>query len=207
MSIINIYDYSNINDFEKSQLPDGFYGNVFNISYKWLSIIPEPTEPIKIMEIGAYHGANICSYIKSYAKHENTEIHCVDPWCDYNGYNEYLTKQSTNYSIFLNNISKLNSCDINKIYIHRGLSEKIVPLFQDESYDIIYIDGNHEKRYVLDDAVMSFKKIKKGGWIIFDDIHDKEVSDGLQAFLSINSLHFEDFKQQNSQFFMRRTML
>jgi hypothetical protein len=198
------YDYSNISDFEKTQLPEGFIGNVYNISYKWLQIIPEPKTSIKIMEIGAYHGANICSYMKTYAKHPNTEIHCVDPWFDYAGYNEYMYKQQTNYSIFINNISKLNPSDLHKIYIHRGLSENIVPSFENESYDIIYIDGNHEKRYVVEDSVNTFKKVKKGGWIVFDDMHDKEVFEGVQSFLKIYASYFEVCQLQNSQLFMKR---
>lgn len=201
------YDYSNISDFEKTQLPEGFVGNVYNISYKWLKLIPEPMGSIRIMEIGAYHGANICSYMKTYAKHSNTDIHCVDPWFDYNGYNEYQSKQPTNYSIFINNISKLDPKDLHKVYIHRGLSENIIPSFTNESFDIIYIDGNHEKRYVLEDSVNCFKKVKKGGWIIFDDMHDKEVFEAVQSFLKINASYFEAFQLQNSQLFIKRNMV
>jgi hypothetical protein len=201
----NPYDYSKVSDFEKAQLPEGFQGNVYNISYKWLHIIPESQEPLKIMEIGAYHGANICSYMKTYAKHEKTEVHAVDPWYDYSGYNEYQTKQPTNYSIFINNISKLDPQDLHKIYIHRGLSENIVPTFENESYDMIYIDGNHEKRYVVEDCVICFKKVKKGGWIIIDDLQDKEVNEGVQLFLQGYHGYFEQPLIQNCQLFMKRT--
>jgi len=200
----NRYDYSKINDFEKTQLPEGFQGNVYNLSYKWKTIIPLPTGPIRIMEIGAYHGANVCSYMKTYAEHSDTQIHCVDPWIDYDGYHEYQRKQSCNYLTFITNLSKLSPVDLHKVYLHRGLSENIVPTFLDESFDIIYIDGNHEKRYVLEDAVLSCKKIKKGGWIIFDDMHDREVNEGVQHFLSIYSSYFEGFKLQNSQLFIKR---
>ena len=204
---MDTYDYSKISDYEKSQLPDDFKGNVYNLSYKWQDIIPSVDEPIKIMEIGAYHGANICSYMKTYARHNTTEIHCVDPWFNYDGYNEYLTNQPSNYSLFLGNISKLTSIDLNKIYIHRGLSGDIVPTFQNESFDIIYIDGNHRKRYVLEDSVICLNKIKKGGWLVFDDTHDSEVNEAIQSFLKINSQYFHDIKLQNSQLFVKRNMI
>ena len=199
------YDYSKINDFEKTQLPIGFQGNVYNLSYKWNSIIPYQDAPRKIMEIGAYHGANACSYMKTYAQHPQSEVHCVDPWLDYAGYDEYQTKQPTNYSTFVTNLSKLNPLDLHKVYVHRGLSEVIVPTFPDESFDIIYIDGNHEKKYVVEDAIMSHKKIKHGGWIIFDDMHDKEVNEGVQIFLSVYGDSYVEFKIQNSQLFIKRT--
>lgn len=200
---MDTYDYSKISEFEKTQLPEGFSGNVYNISYKWLSIIPEWTGPIKIMEIGCYHGANICSYMKTYAKHDKTEIHCIDPWIDYDGYNEYQTKQATNYSSFLHNITKLDPVNLNKIYIHRGLSEDVIPLFANELFDIIYIDGNHEVRYVLEDAVLCFKKCKKGGWIVFDDMHDSGVHLGVVAFLEGYKTYFDVSVMQNSQLFLR----
>lgn len=196
------YDYEKISDFEKTQLPEGYRGNVFNMSYKWVDIIPEPTEPIKIMEIGTYHGANVCSYMKTYAKHSQTEVHCVDPWLDYDGYNEYNGKQATNYSIFINNISKLDPSDLHKIHIHRGLSENVVPLFKDESYDIIYIDGNHEKRYVIEDCVNCFKKIKKGGWMIIDDLQDKEVYEGMSAFIYLYDAYFDARLVRGNQLFL-----
>lgn len=200
----NKYDYNNISEFEKSQLPVGFRGNVFNMSYKWLTIIPEPTGPIKIIEIGAYHGANICSYMKSYAKNPQTEIHCVDPWYDYDGYNEYRSKQVSNYSSFIYNISQLDPSDLHKIYIHRGLSENIIPTFDNEAYDMIYIDGNHLKRYVIEDCVNCFKKVKKEGWIIIDDLQDPEVNEGVNVFMHFYGKYFDIKLVQNCQLFIKR---
>jgi predicted O-methyltransferase YrrM len=56
-----------------------------------------------------------------------------------------------------------------KIVINRGYSNAEIPKFQDDFFDIIYIDGNHEPEYVLEDAVLSFRKLKIGGIMIFDD--------------------------------------
>jgi hypothetical protein len=202
---MSTYDISHVDAFEKMQLPETFLGNVYNLSYKWLAVIPEPTIPISILDIGVYHGANVCSYMKTYAKDPKSTIHCVDPWLNYDGYNEYRVEQTMNYSIFLQNISKLSAADIQKIYIYRGLSEKIVPTFKDEYFDIIYIDGNHEQQYVLEDAIMSYKKIKSGGWIIFDDMHDSGVKDGVRRFLEVYASYFEEeLKLQNSQLFIKR---
>jgi predicted O-methyltransferase YrrM len=38
-----------------------------------------------------------------------------------------------------------------------------------ESYDVIYIDGSHAKEDVLEDAVLSWRLLKPGGMLIFDD--------------------------------------
>lgn len=201
---VDQYDYSKISEFEKKQLPEGFMGNVYNLSYKWKQFIPEYETPIKIMEIGVYHGANVCSYMKTYGKNVNTEIHCVDPWIDYEEYPEYQNKQKTNYKLFINNISKLDPVDLNKIFIHRGLSGKIIPLFQDELFDMIYIDGNHESKYVLEDAILTMTKLKKNGWLIFDDIHDPLVIKAIESFLYIYKSEFLSIYSYNSQLFLNK---
>lgn len=198
------YHSSKISEFETSQLPPGFYGNVYNLSYKWTPIIPVSEQPVKIMEIGAYHGANTCSYMKSYARHPRSEIHCVDPWMDYDGYDEYQSKQHTNYSLFIQNLARLSPEDLHKVHLHRGLSETMIPRFADNMFDIIYIDGNHVLRYVLQDAIQSYHKIKRGGWIIFDDMQDKEVNQAVQMFLMSHSTDFDSIQIQNAQLFMRR---
>lgn len=176
------YAYEHTTDAVKALLPVGYSGNVYRLSSNWSQVIPLPTTACKILEIGCYHGANVCSLMKTYATHEKSEIHCVDPWCDYEGYSEYKEKQPTNYSIFLNNVAKLNPRDIHKLYLYRALSEDAIPKFQDASFDIIFIDGNHETKYILEDAVLSFKKLKPGGWIIFDDMQCGEVARSVDAF-------------------------
>ena len=70
-------------------------------------------------------------------------MYCIDPWEDYD---EYKNQQ------FINNIE--NSGVKDKIIINRGYSNLEIPKFQDEFFDIIYIDGNHEPEYVLEDAVL-----------------------------------------------------
>ena len=62
-----------------------------------------------------------------------------------------------------------NSGHKNKIIVNRGYSNREVLKFEDEFFDIIYIDGNHEPEYVLEDAVLCFRKLKKNGIMIFDD--------------------------------------
>ncbi len=181
---IEKYHSSRIDDNEKKYLPEDFDGAVFNMSYKWLDIIPKSDEPIKYLEIGAFQGANVCSLVKTYATHKDSEIHCVDPWFNYDGYDEYLTTQPTNYSKFMKNISKLDPVDIQKIYIHRDISKNVLPTFKDNYFDMIYVDGNHHRTYVLEDAVHAFRKLKPGGWIIFDDMHDDVVDLDLQCFMT-----------------------
>ena len=177
------YDYSKIDDLEKSLLPLGFRGNVYNLSYKWCGIILPLDIPRKIIEIGSYHGANALSLVKTFAKHPNSEIHLIDPWADYDEYPEYKGQQAENYSKFLKNLSLLPPEEVQKFYIHRMPSHVIDAHFVDETIDIVYIDGCHETLYVLQDALISLRKLVPGGYLIFDDIQDPNVLKAFQMFM------------------------
>jgi hypothetical protein len=87
-------------------------------------------------------------------------LYCIDPWEDYDDYSEYKNKQQSIYNSFINNIENSGVKD-KIIIINRGYSNLEIPKFQDNFFDIIYIDGNHEPEYVLEDAVLSFRKLKK----------------------------------------------
>jgi predicted O-methyltransferase YrrM len=201
------YHSSKISAHEKSLLPEGFSGICYNMSYKWIGLLPTPDKPLKVMEIGAYHGANACSLVKTFAKHPKSEIHCIDPWTDYEAYPEYKNKQALNYSIFLKNISKLPLEDLNKVYVHRMSSVDIDTRFKDESFDIIYIDGNHTEYFVMHDAILSLKKLVPGGHLVFDDVHDKGVVAGLQAFLTVSREFIEDnVRASHGQAFVQKKL-
>lgn len=55
---------------------------------------------------------------------------------------------------------------VNKI---KGKSESILHTLQNNRYDIVYIDGNHRSLNVLMDAMFSWRYLKTGGMLIFDD--------------------------------------
>jgi len=133
----------------------------------WAHHIPIPNGPINYLEIGVLDGANVILVSRSYAKHPNSRIYCVDPWMDYDEYPEYKHEQEVGYNRFLSNISR--DADTNKFVIKRGLSDVIVPTFENNFFDIIFVDGNHETEYVYRDGIMALQKVKVGGYIIFDD--------------------------------------
>jgi len=147
-----------------------FHGVIFRLASAWerfIELDEYKDRPINYLEIGAFHGANAISVAQSYALHTESKVHVIDPWEDYSEYPEYKGEQQKNYTMFLDNIEAAGVKD--KMSIHRGFSKDIVPTFQDEYFDIIYIDGNHEPEAVLEDAVLSFRKLKHNGVLIFDD--------------------------------------
>jgi len=168
-------------------MSDIFIGISYRLADNWISVV-NPIEyidrPINYLEIGTFYGANLFSVAQSYALHKDSKLYCIDPWQDYSDYSEYKGEQDLIYNMFLQNLD--NSSHKNKIVVKRGFSNKEIYHFQDDFFDIIYVDGNHEPEYVLEDAVMSFRKLKSNGILIFDDYGwggPDKVQKGIDAFL------------------------
>lgn len=141
---------------------NNFKGTQYRLADNWFNYVNSAkyaNQPIKYLEIGTFYGANLLSVEKTYASHLESKLYCIDPWEDYEDYPEYKDQQENTYNTFIENVN--NSGAKNKIIINRGYSNLEVPKFEDNFFDIIYIDGNHEPEYVLEDAVLCFRKLKK----------------------------------------------
>jgi len=144
-----------------------FEGVSYRMADCWYSFVPMPDHPIRYLEIGTFYGANLFSVGRSYAHHPDSRMYCIDPWVDYKDYPEYKGRQESVYEAFSRNLE--SSGQKEKITVIRGFSHTEIPKFEDDFFDIVYIDGNHEPEYVLEDAVLAFRKLKVGGYMIFDD--------------------------------------
>jgi len=185
-----------------------FVGEHYRLANNWFPILDVETlacRPIKYLEIGTFFGANLLSVAASYGQHPNAELHCIDPWIDYQDYPEYQGRQASIYEAFLKNIN--NSEHKSKINIHRGFSHVEVPKFADEMFDVIYVDGNHEPEYVMEDAVLSFRKLKKGGYMIFDDYGwggPDLTQRGIDGFLNGYHKKIRILGERNTQVFIQK---
>jgi predicted O-methyltransferase YrrM len=190
-----------LNNFDGVQyrLADNWYNHINLNEFK--------NRPIKYLEIGTFYGANILSVANSYGLHSDSILYCIDPWEDYADYPEYKDMQCTIYDKCMKNIE--NSGVKDKIIINRGYSNNEIPKFQDEFFDIIYIDGNHEPEYVLEDAVLSFRKLKKGGIMIFDDYGwggPDLTQRGIDGFLSGYHKKITVLGEQATQVFIKKNI-
>ena len=185
-----------------------FKGTQYRLANNWFNTINVnyyKDKPINYLEIGAFYGANIISVGLTYGLHNDSKLFCIDPWEDYNEYNEYKNEQPRIYETFNENIK--NSGFQDKIIINRGYSNKEIHKFDDDFFDIIYIDGNHEPEYVLEDAVISFRKLKVNGIMIFDDYGwggPDLTQKGIDAFLSGYSKRIQYLNNIASQVFIKK---
>lgn len=189
-------------------LLNNFQGVNYRLADNWfnnLDINNYKDRPIKYLEIGTFYGANILSVAKTYGLHNDSRLYCVDPWEDYDEYTEYKNQQTSIFNSFIENIE--NSGVKDKIIVKRGYSNIEVPQFNDEFFDIIYIDGNHEPDFVLEDAVLSFRKLKKGGIMIFDDYGwggPDLTQKGIDGFLSGYHKKIKHLGDRETQVFIQK---
>jgi hypothetical protein len=185
-----------------------FVGSRYRLADNWLNHVDlnyYNDKKINYLEIGTFYGANILSVANTYGSHNDSKLYCIDPWEDYIDYPEYKDQQSTIYNTFISNVE--NSGVKNKIAINRGYSNVEIPKFQDEFFVFFYIDGNHEPEYVLEDAVLSFRKLKKNGIMIFDDYGwggPDLTKRGIDGFLSGYHKKITILGEQNTQVFVKK---
>ena len=188
-----------------------YRGIRYRCADNWFSVIPvDRTKPIQYLEIGAFHGLNTSSVGVSYAAHPDSRMHVIDPWEQYSEYPEYDNEklneafENFKYNISINNLS-------NKTIVHRGYSNEILLTLPDNSFDMIYIDGNHEPEYVLEDAVLAFRKLKVDGYMIFDDYGwagPDLTQRGIDAFISSyykRIKHLNNGNHIQTQMFIQKT--
>ncbi len=58
----------------------------------------------------------------------------------------------------------------NYVELIKAKTDEVVNKFDDESIDLLHIDGNHSEIPSYRDATQWLPKVKKGGWVVFDDL-------------------------------------
>ena len=112
-----------------------FNGIQYRLADNWfehVNINDYKDKQINYLEIGTFYGANILSVANSYGLHNNSKLYCIDPWEDYEHYNEYKNEQLKIYDAFINNIE--NSGVKEKVVINRGYSNVEIHKFENEFF-------------------------------------------------------------------------
>ena len=123
-------------------------------------------EPVHLLEIGAFEGKSTVWFSEKYLRHKDSTMTVIDPFLT----SDTTTRiTDTTYDYFCQNVKK--SINSDKITVVKDLSEKVLPiLFVDKKeYDIIFIDGSHLHKDIILDLILSWKMLKKNGYVILDD--------------------------------------
>lgn len=66
---------------------------------------------------------------------------------------------------------KAHFISYDNVFLHKGTSQETLSKFEDNYFDMLYIDGDHTYNGVSSDLEMSIKKVKKNGYICGHDYH------------------------------------
>jgi len=147
------------------------------------------TPKSKVCEIGVFKGEFSKILLE---KLKPTELHLIDP---FNGMMCSGDKDGNNIVwVNLDEIYKSlteNYKDNPNVILHKGLSFDVLNTFEDDYFDLIYIDGDHSYDGVKLDLNMSLKKVKKDGYICGHDYTLEKfegVYNAVNEFCSENNL-------------------
>ena len=157
-------------------------------------------KPELCVEVGVFGGSSIYPTASALKFLGQGVVCAIDPWMHSNcleGYDvndpnyQWWSKLNLEsiYQGFLTVLSRFQLqpyCHVMRMTGLQALDE-----FADGSIDILHIDGNHTKDSALSDAEMYLPKVKKGGYIWFDDVNWASTANACQ-FLEENCVKDEN---------------
>ena len=192
----------------------------------WDHLIPK-LNPHKVLEIGSFEGASACYLIRALADKHPLELHCIDTWeggVEHQNEGNCPTDMGAVERRFNHNtqLAISNASHPVTLRAHKGLSDEHLPRLIAEgqvgSFDFIYVDGSHQAPDVLIDAVLSFKLLKVGGVMGFDDHLWSEVlpygidplrcpKAAVDAFVNLFIRKLRVVPSTQNQFYIQKTTL
>jgi predicted O-methyltransferase YrrM len=132
--------------------------------------------PCNLLEIGCHEGRATCWLLQNIATHPDASVTCIDTHLQPNFEANVAAAGGAGKVRFVQEMSRsaLRNCGFNQ-------------------FDFIYVDGNHTTVEVLEDGVLSFRLLKVGGIMAFDDYkwddsrlrHEGLPRPAIDAFLKV----------------------
>ena len=179
----------------------------FNTLTKFREIL-EPMETGVFVEIGVLGGVTLlCLY--DLCKERHIKMYGIDPFETIEVYNGLEKTEVNDDRIPLNvHIKQLNNrLNLEKIIEEHSLDIELIVgtswenqgLFEDESIDVLHIDGDHSYNGVSKDIELFWPKVKRGGIVLFDDYDWGSVSKAVNQFITshgIEKTHYYPFYEK-----------
>ena len=145
-----------------------FFTNHISNWKKYLNLFAEKPG-INALEIGSFQGISSCWLLDNILTHPTARITCVDTFAG-SVEHDVMCADGTVQTIeqrFDANVAKTGKAEQVRKMI--GASQTVLRSLIPNAYHLAYIDGSHVACDVLEDAVLTWRLVKVGGVIIFDD--------------------------------------
>ena len=125
-------------------------------------------EPIAALEIGSWQGGSATWLLDKIVAPRGGRLTCIDTFEGSSEHASWIGGIGDRIGdLFDANIAASGHAALCRKLV--GRSQEVLRTLHLERFDFIYIDGAHEARYVIEDAVLAFGLLKDGGYICFDD--------------------------------------
>lgn len=159
---------------------------ILNISRRvgLVDMIPDYGVAVEVGTDRGGYAKDICT------RKPNVDFYTIDPWLPYNEGDEVkdVAKMEEIQKEARETLSVYPNCTI----IH-DTSMNAVKLFDDNSIDFVFIDGNHEYEAVYEDVVEWTRKVKPGGIVAGhdykkDDFRKYGVIEAVNKYVEENNI-------------------
>jgi len=125
----------------------------------------------KVLEIGSWGGGSTILWAQVLKKFNKGKVFCIDTWKSSPNIPEFIsnaTKKDKIFKLFIHNISvdKLDKI----IKPLRGSSDDITEILKSNSFDFIFVDGDHSYSQSKKDFINAIRLCKLNGIICGDDL-------------------------------------
>lgn len=116
------------------------------------------------LEVGCYEGRATLWLCQNILTNPSSKIFVIDT---FEGSMEHSKEDSKNlFNDFKENLSPY----ISKVIINKGLSGEVLKRLDSKTkFDFIYVDGSQTARHVLEDTILGWALLEKGGIMILND--------------------------------------
>lgn len=120
--------------------------------------------PCQLLEIGSLEGRSALWMLDHLCSHPESRITCIDPWSGDRA-RGVIGKSKHEAAFDANMKEHPRGAQVIKVKAYSGLA---LPRLRGP-FDLVYLDGCHEARVLIEDAVLVWRRLKSGGLLIFDD--------------------------------------
>lgn len=113
-------------------------------------------------KVGVEIGTFKAEFSRSILERWDGRLYMIDPWRPLGEDYEDSSNHAEHLNAYREASENLKGFE-DRSFMLRGLSSQLVDLFEDNSLDWVYIDGNHAYDFVKQDLELWWPKLKKGG--------------------------------------------
>lgn len=150
----------------------------------------QEAQPAVCVEVGVFGGRSVFPTAAALEFNKLGLVYAIDPWINnpclegLNGVDLTWWSKIDLRKIMIGFIDGMNKNKLDHRYaLMRMTSQQALPCFQHESIDMLHVDGNHADHSSYFDVTHWLPKVKKGGYIWFDDANWPETQRAVRYLL------------------------